>query len=53
MSAKTTTATAPTQKLRNIIDDIRYGLASADDLDNELLALETLLGINLTTATED
>lgn len=52
MSASTTTA-APTQELRNIISDLRCGMASADDLDNALLTLETRLHLQLTTAKED
>lgn len=46
-------ATAPTQRLRDTIANTRYGIADADDLDNALLELENLLGLTLTTATED
>lgn len=51
MSAKTVT-TSPTQELRNLIDDLRYGMAGADDLDNALLTLEARLHLPLTTAKE-
>lgn len=48
----TKTITAPTQTLRNIIEDARYGAAGADDLHAALLELEAHLNLPLTQAQE-
>jgi len=45
--------TAPTQELRNLIEDSRYGLADSHDLHNALLKLEVALGLSLTTFIEN
>lgn len=53
--ANTSTLTitaAPTQKLRDLIEGNACGMATADELHNELLGLETLMGWTLTKPTE-
>lgn len=53
--ANTSTLTitaAPTQKLRDLIEDNSCGMATADELHNALLELETLMGWTLTKPTE-
>lgn len=45
-------APARTQKLRDLIEDTSSGMATADELHNALLELETLMGWTLTTPTE-
>jgi len=54
VSATHTPTTAPprTQKLRDLIEDNAAGMATADELHNALLDLETLMGWTLTTPTE-
>lgn len=52
MATSTLTA-APTQKLRDLIEDTTCGMASADELHNALLELETLMGWTLTRPTEE
>jgi len=47
-----TTAPAPTQKLRDLIEGNACGLVLADELHNGLLELETLMGWTLTEPTE-
>ena len=47
-----TTAPAATQKLRDLIEDSSAGMATADELHNALLELETTMGWTLTTPTE-
>jgi len=47
-----TAAPARTQKLRDLIEDNGAGMATADELHNALLELETLMGWTLTTPTE-
>jgi len=47
-----TTAPAPTQKLRDLIEGNACGLVLADELHNGLLELETLMGWTLTKPTE-
>lgn len=44
---------APTQKLRDLIEDARYGFASPEVLHNALLALEAELGLPFTTPIEE
>ena len=44
---------APTQSLRNLIEDSRSGLADAGDLHNALLELERDLHLPLTEPEED
>lgn len=44
---------APTQQLRDLIEDARYGFASPEALHNALLALEAELGLPFTTPTEE
>lgn len=39
-----------TQKLRNLIDGVRYGLTDADELDNALTAVEDACGLPVTYA---
>lgn len=48
----TTQAPAHTQKLRDLIEDNAAGLATADELHNALLELETTMGWTLTKPTE-
>ena len=48
----TTQAPARTQKLRDLIEDNSCGMATADELHNALLELETLMGWTLTKPTE-
>jgi hypothetical protein len=45
---KTLTTAAPTRKLRDLIQDLKYGAADADDLHNALLELEVLLKLPVT-----
>ena len=47
-----TTTSAPTQKLRDLIEGNACGLILADELHNGLLELETLMGWTLTKPTE-
>jgi hypothetical protein len=47
-----TQAPARTQKLRDLIEDTGCGMATADELHNALLELETTMGWTLTTPTE-
>jgi len=44
---------APTQKLRDLIEEARCGFASPEVLHNALLALEAELGLPFTTPTEE
>lgn len=48
----TATIPAPTQALRDLIEACACGIVTADELHNELLALETLMGWELTHPTE-
>jgi hypothetical protein len=48
----TTQAPARTQKLRDLIEGAACGMVLADEIHNELLELETLMGWTLTTPTE-
>lgn len=50
---KALVSTAATQSLRNLIEDSRFGHASADDLHNGLLELERALKLPLTEPEED
>lgn len=54
MVSATTPVAAPaaTQKLRDLIEDNACGMATADELHNALLELETLMGWTLTKPTE-
>lgn len=55
VSATQTPTTAPaavTQKLRDLIEDNSCGMATADELHNALLELETTMGWTLTKPTE-
>lgn len=52
VSATLTAAPAPTQTLRDLIEDSACGMASADELHNALLTLETTMGWTLTKPTE-
>ena len=47
------TKTSPTQPLRNLIEDSRFGHANPDDLHNALLELERALQLPLTEPEED
>ncbi|MCQ1951581.1 hypothetical protein NNX28_16815 [Arthrobacter sp. zg-Y859] len=49
----TKTKASPTQKLRNLIEGVRFGLVDADDLHNELLELEREQKLPLTEPEED
>lgn len=51
--SKTLTAKAPTQNLRNLIEDLRFGLVDADDLQNALLELEREQKLPLTKPEEE
>ncbi|MET4059995.1 hypothetical protein ABIB35_001540 [Arthrobacter sp. UYP6] len=50
---KTMVSATPTQDLRNLIEDSRFGQASADVLHNALLELERTLKLPLTEPEED
>lgn len=50
--AHSANGTAPTQGLRDLIDLMEGGLTSVEDLHNELLRVETLLGLPMTTVSE-
>lgn len=50
---KTRVSALPTQSLRNLIEDSRFGQASADELHNALLELERTLELPLTESEED
>lgn len=52
MSQNSPQSASATQALRELIDDLRYGQACPDDLDNELLQLEAALGLPLTIPAE-
>lgn len=47
----TAPATAPTQELRDLIDQMGAGLATEHEVHNALLKLEAQLGLPLTTPT--
>lgn len=49
----TKTKASPTQKLRNLIEDSRFGQADTDDLHNALLELEREQKLPLTKPEED
>lgn len=44
--------TAPTQRLRDLIEEIRTGCSSPDDLHNELMNVERALHLPLTEPSE-
>lgn len=50
---KALVSAAPTQALRDLIEDSRSGLADAGDLHNALLELERVLQLPLTKPEED